>query len=223
MLSGQGHHNRHFEIAGVLMPEPLPTYPNGFPVEIIEEFSRLTGRAVLCNRPASGTAVIEEYGPEHLRTGALIVYTSADSVFQIAAHEDVVPVEQLYADCRIARKLLSGKHGVGRVIARPFIGQPGSFTRTARRHDFSIEPPAETLLDRLHGAGLETIAVGKINDIFAGRGVSPGRFPRPATMTAWPKRFRWSERIFGDCALLIWLISTRVMVTAMTCRAMERR
>lgn len=162
----------HFELAGVVMPAPLPTYPNGFPQAIIDEFSRRTGRGVLCNRPASGTAVIEEYGEAHLRTGDLIVYTSADSVFQIAAHEDIVPVEQLYAYCRIARQILVGEHGVGRVIARPFVGQPGSFTRTPRRHDFSIEPPAQTMLDLLHDAGLDTIAVGKINDIFAGRGVS---------------------------------------------------
>ena len=116
----------HFEIAGIVMPAPLPTYPDGFPPEIIDAFSRETGRGVLCNRPASGTAVIEEYGAEHMRTGALIVYTSADSVFQIAAHEDIVPPEQLYAYCRIARRILCGEHGVGRVIARPFIGVPGS-------------------------------------------------------------------------------------------------
>ncbi len=162
----------HFEIAGIVMPAPLPTYPDGFPPEIIDAFSRETGRGVLCNRPASGTAVIEEYGAEHMRTGALIVYTSADSVFQIAAHEDIVPPEQLYDYCRIARRILCGEHGVGRVIARPFIGQPGSFTRTARRHDFSIEPPSATILDRMAEAGLDTIAVGKINDIFAGRGIS---------------------------------------------------
>lgn len=162
----------HFEISGIVMPAPLPTYPDGFPDEIIAEFSRQTGRAILCNKPASGTAVIAELGEEHMRTGALIVYTSADSVFQIAAHEDIVPVEQLYDYCRIARKILVGEHGVGRVIARPFIGEPGNFTRTARRHDFSIEPPAETMLDLLAANGYATIAVGKINDIFAGRGVS---------------------------------------------------
>ncbi len=162
----------HFEISGVVMPAPLPTYPDGFPAEIIEAFSRETGRGVLCNRPASGTQVIEEYGAEHMRTGALIVYTSADSVFQIAAHEEIVPPEQLYDYCRIARRILVGEHGVGRVIARPFIGEPGSFTRTAGRHDFSIEPPAVTVLDRMAEAGLDTIAVGKINDIFAGRGIS---------------------------------------------------
>ena len=162
----------HFEISGIVMPAPLPTYPDGFPDEIIAKFSRQTGRGVLCNKPASGTAVIEEFGAEHMRTGDLIVYTSADSVFQIAAHEAVVPVETLYEYCRIARKILVGEHGVGRVIARPFIGEPGSFTRTARRHDYSIEPPAPTMLDLFAANGLDTIAVGKINDIFAGRGVS---------------------------------------------------
>lgn len=162
----------HFEISGVVMNAPLPTYPDGFPDEIIAEFSRQVGRGVLCNKPASGTAVIAEYGEEHLRTGDLIVYTSADSVFQIAAHESIVPPEQLYAYCRIARKILVGEHGVGRVIARPFIGEPGNFTRTPRRHDFSIEPPETTMLDMLSEAGLETIGVGKINDIFAGRGIS---------------------------------------------------
>ena len=171
LSAGKDTTTGHFEISGVVMPSPLPTYPEGFPSEIIDAFSRETGRGVLCNRPASGTQVIEEYGAEHMRTGALIVYTSADSVFQIAAHEEIVPPEQLYDYCRIARRILVGEHGVGRVIARPFIGKPGSFTRTPRRHDFSIEPPALTILDRMTEAGLDTIAVGKINDIFAGRGV----------------------------------------------------
>ena len=162
----------HWEIAGILSPEPLPTYPEGFPEEILEPFRAATGRGVLANAPWSGTAVIDAYGEQHMETGDLIVYTSADSVFQIAAHEDIVPPEQLYDYCRIARKLLHGKHGVGRVIARPFIGQPGSFTRTANRHDFSLEPPADTLLDLLRAKGLDTIGVGKINDIFAGQGVS---------------------------------------------------
>ena len=162
----------HWEIAGILSPEPLPTYPEGFPEEILEPFRAATGRGVLANAPWSGTAVIDAYGEQHMETGDLIVYTSADSVFQIAAHEDIVPPEQLYDYCRIARKLLHGKHGVGRVIARPFIGQPGSFTRTANRHDFSLEPPADTLLDLLRAKNLDTIGVGKINDIFAGQGVS---------------------------------------------------
>ena len=159
----------HWEIAGVISPRPLPTYPNGFPPEIIEAFRQKTGRGVLCNRPYSGTEVIRDYGREHLETGALIVYTSADSVFQIAAHESIVPPEQLYEYCRIARELLQGEHGVGRVIARPFEGE-WPFVRTPRRHDFSLEPPSETMLDRTKAAGLDVIAVGKIHDIFAGRG-----------------------------------------------------
>ena len=161
----------HWEIAGVVSETPLPTYPNGFPQEIIEPFCRAAGRGVLANAPWSGTAVIEKYGAEHMRTGDLIVYTSADSVFQIAAHEDIVPPEQLYAYCRMARELLQGKHGVGRVIARPFVGAPGQFRRTANRHDFSLAPPKETLLDAMNKAGLATIGVGKIYDIFAGRGI----------------------------------------------------
>ncbi len=162
----------HWEIAGIVSPQPLPTYPQGFPEEILEPFRQATGRGVLANAPWSGTAVIDEYGAEHMATGDLIVYTSADSVFQIAAHEDIVPPETLYEYCRIARKLLTGKHGVGRVIARPFVGQPGSFKRTANRHDFSLEPPKETLLDAIKAKGLVSIGVGKIYDIFAGRGTT---------------------------------------------------
>lgn len=162
----------HWEIAGIWSMAPLPTYPDGFPQEILDEFSRQTGRGVLCNKPYSGTEVIKAYGEEHMRTGDLIVYTSADSVFQIAAHEDVVPVEQLYEYCRMARKILTGKHGVGRVIARPFIGTNGEFTRTSRRHDFSLEPPQITMLDQLKGAGKDVIAVGKIQDIFVGKGIT---------------------------------------------------
>lgn len=162
----------HWEIAGIISPNPLPTYPDGFPEEVLQPFREATGRQVLANAPWSGTAVIEKYGEEHMRTGALIVYTSADSVFQIAAHEDIVPPEQLYEYCRIARKILQGKHGVGRVIARPFLGTPGHFTRTANRHDFSLEPPKQTLLDAVKAAGLDSIAVGKIFDIFAGRGTT---------------------------------------------------
>ena len=161
----------HWEIAGIISPEPLPTYPNGFPDEVINEFEQKTGRKVLCNKPYSGTDVIRDYGREHIESGALIVYTSADSVFQIAAHEDVVPVEKLYEYCEIARKILVGKHGVGRVIARPFTGEY-PFTRTANRHDFSLLPPADTMLNVLKRAGYDTISVGKIYDIFAGSGVS---------------------------------------------------
>ncbi len=162
----------HWEIAGVVSPDPLPTYPNGFPEEVLEPFRQATGRGILANAPWSGTEVIARYGDEHVRTGDLIVYTSADSVFQIAAHEQVVPLEQLYQYCRIAREQLKGKHGVGRVIARPFVGESGNYTRTANRHDYSLEPPAETLLDAVSAAGLDSIGVGKIYDIFAGRGVT---------------------------------------------------
>lgn len=161
----------HWEIAGIISPDPLPTYPDGFPDEVIEEFEKRTGRKVLCNKPYSGTEVIKDYGREHVETGALIVYTSADSVFQIAAHEDVVPVEELYGYCEIARKLLIGKHGVGRVIARPFNGEY-PYTRTANRHDFSLPPPKDTMLNLMHRAGYDTLSVGKIYDIFAGSGIS---------------------------------------------------
>ena len=162
----------HWEIAGVVSPSPLPTYPDGFPEEIINEFKEKTGRGVLCNKPYSGTQVIADYGEEHLKTGDLIVYTSADSVFQIAAHVDRVPLDKLYEYCRIARKILKGKHAVGRVIARPFTGEPGNFTRTSDRHDFSLQPPKATLLDALKADGKTVYAVGKINDIFAGQGVT---------------------------------------------------
>ena len=162
----------HWEIAGIVSPDPLPTYPEGFPEEVLEPFRKATGRGVLANAPWSGTAVIDAYGEEHMKTGDLIVYTSADSVFQIAAHEEVVPLEKLYEYCHIARSQLKGKHGVGRVIARPFVGAPGSFKRTSNRHDYSLEPPAVTLLDAVKEKGLASIAVGKIYDIFAGRGTT---------------------------------------------------
>ena len=162
----------HWELAGLISDAPLPTYPQGFPEEILTPFRQQTGRGILANAPWSGTEVIEAFGKRHMETGDLIVYTSADSVFQIAAHEDIVPPVELYEYCRMARKLLQGKHGIGRVIARPFVGTPGSFRRTANRHDFSLEPPAETLLDALKNAGLSVIGVGKIHDIFAGRGLT---------------------------------------------------
>ncbi len=162
----------HWEIAGLISPDPLPTYPEGFPEEVLQPFREATGRGTLANAPWSGTAVIDAYGDEHVRTGDLIVYTSADSVFQIAAHEEVVPLDDLYAYCRIARRILQGRHGVGRVIARPFVGTSGKYTRTANRHDFSLEPPTQTLLDALVEAGLDSIGVGKIYDIFAGRGTT---------------------------------------------------
>lgn len=162
----------HWELAGLVSREPLPTYPDGFPKEVLEPFRQATGREILANAPWSGTEVIKEYGDAHVRTGALIVYTSADSVFQIAAHESVVPPEQLYEYCCIARNILRGKHGVGRVIARPFVGTSGNYTRTANRHDFSLEPPGKTLLDAVKAAGRDSIAVGKIHDIFAGQGIT---------------------------------------------------
>ena len=163
----------HWEIAGVVSPQPLPTFPEGFPQEVLEEFEKLTGRGVLCNKPYSGTDDIRDYGPEQLETGKWIVYTSADSVFQVAAHEEKIPLEELYDACRKARKMLTGKYGVGRVIARPYVGtaQEG-FRRTSNRHDFSLEPPAKTMLDAVVDAGQDCLAVGKIFDIFAGRGTT---------------------------------------------------
>ena len=162
----------HWEIAGIYSGRPLPTYADGFPAELLDEFTRRTGRGILCNKPYSGTDVIRDYGDEHVRTGKLIVYTSADSVFQIAAHEDIVPPETLYEYCRIARQILTGEHGVGRVIARPFTGNSGSYTRTTGRHDFSIEPPSVDMLDQLRDNGKDVIGVGKIHDIFAGKGLT---------------------------------------------------
>lgn len=161
----------HWEIAGVISDEPLPTYPDGFPDEVIKEFTAKTGREILCNKPYSGTRVLEDYGREHLETGKLIVYTSADSVFQLAAHESLVPVGELYRYCEIAREILHGKHGVGRVIARPFEGEYPDFKRTANRHDFSLAPPRDTVIDILTEKGLDVIPIGKIYDIFAGRGM----------------------------------------------------
>ena len=161
----------HWEISGIISPEPLPTYPQGFPREVLDAFEEATGRGVLCNLPYSGTDVIRDYGQEHLDTGKWIVYTSADSVFQVAAHEDLVPLEELYDACHKAREILQGKHGVGRVIARPFVGDAASgFKRTSNRHDYSLLPPAPTMLDAIKAAGLDSIAVGKIHDIFAGQG-----------------------------------------------------
>ena len=162
----------HWELAGIVSERPMPTYPDGFPEEVLAKFRAATGRGVLCNKPYSGTEVIRDYGKQHLETGDLIVYTSADSVFQIAAHEDVVPVEQLYEYCRMAREILQGEHGVGRVIARPFTGEYPNFTRTANRRDFSLTPPAPTMLDAIKDAGMDVIGVGKISDIFAGQGIT---------------------------------------------------
>jgi len=162
----------HWEMAGILLEEPFPTYPRGFPKEMLDLFEQASGRKVLGNRAASGTEIIQELGEEHMRTGAPIVYTSTDSVFQIAAHERVVPVEELYRVCRAARKLLKPPHQVARVIARPFIGEPGLFVRTERRRDFSVEPPSPTLLDILKRSGQLIVGIGKIEDLFNGRGLT---------------------------------------------------
>ncbi|NPV08842.1 MAG: phosphopentomutase [Anaerolineae bacterium] len=162
----------HWELAGLITERPFPTYPDGFPRDLIAEFAGRIGRGVLGNKVASGTEIIQELGAEHLGTGSPIVYTSADSVFQVAAHEEVIPIEELYRICRVARELLRGEHGVARVIARPFVGEPGHFTRTERRKDFGLEPPADTVLDAAYRAGLPTVAVGKVGDLFAHRSLT---------------------------------------------------
>jgi phosphopentomutase len=164
----------HWEMMGIVLDRAFPTFPNGFAPEIIAEFSRLAGRGVLGNKAASGTDIIDQLGPEHMRTGALIVYTSADSVFQIAAHEEIVPIPELYRACEIAYRLVGEGLGVGRVIARPFVGAPGRFTRTSNRHDYALPPSAETLLDRVTAASIPVVAIGKIEDLFAGRGITHG-------------------------------------------------
>lgn len=161
----------HWEIAGIISKKPFPVFPDGFPNEIIDEFKRITKRGVLCNKPYSGTKVIEDYGKEHIETGDLIVYTSADSVFQIAAHEDIVPLDELYSICKKTRELLN-PIGVGRVIARPFKGKEGDFYRTSNRHDYSLVPPHNTLLNDMKNAGYDVISIGKISDIFAGSGIT---------------------------------------------------
>ncbi|HJP56739.1 MAG TPA: phosphopentomutase [Gemmatimonadales bacterium] len=170
--AGKDSTTGHWEICGVVLREPFPTFPGGFPGEVIEEFSRRTGRGVLGNRAASGTAILDEYAAEHQRTGSWIVYTSADSVFQVAAHEETVPLAELYAACEEARALLTGPVGVSRVIARPFVGSPGSWKRTPRRKDFSLAPSGPTLLDGLAARGIPRVGVGKVDDLFAGRGIS---------------------------------------------------
>ena len=170
--AGKDSTTGHWEIAGIHLSRAFPTYPAGFPKDVLDEFSRRTGRGVLANSVASGTAVIARHGEEHQRTGAWIVYTSADSVFQIAAHEETVPLTELYRACEIAREMLVPPHDVSRVIARPFVGVPGSYSRTANRRDFSIQPPEETLLDALAGAGIPRAGVGKVDDLFAGRGIA---------------------------------------------------
>jgi phosphopentomutase len=162
----------HWEMMGIVLDRAFPTFPHGFPAEVVRDFSERTGRRVLGNRAASGTQIIDDLGAEHIRTGALIVYTSADSVFQIAAHEDVVPLVELYRACEVAYELVGQGLGVGRVIARPFVGQPGTFTRTTNRRDYALPPPGETLLDRAKAAGWPVVAIGKIEDLFAGRGMT---------------------------------------------------
>jgi phosphopentomutase len=162
----------HWEIMGLLLQKPFPVYPHGFPPEIIKQFEKTIGRKILGNKPASGTEIIKELGEEHIRSGKPIVYTSADSVFQIAAHEEIISIDELYEMCAIARKILQGEHGVARVIARPFVGKPGFFKRTERRKDFSLPPTGETILDILKRSGIPVIGIGKIEDLFAGRGLS---------------------------------------------------
>ncbi|MBP3412562.1 MAG: phosphopentomutase [Oscillospiraceae bacterium] len=187
----------HWEIAGIVSENPLPTYPEGFPEELLKPFSEATGRGVLANAPWSGTAVLDAYGQEHLDTGKLIVYTSADSVFQVAAHEELVPPEELYEICRTARKLLVGKHGVGRVIARPFLGNSkDGFYRTTNRHDFSLEPPTQTMLDAIKAAGKDMLAVGKIYDIFAGHGTTEHVYTKGNT-DGLNKTMAYAERDFN--------------------------
>ncbi|MGH2515987.1 MAG: phosphopentomutase [Ktedonobacterales bacterium] len=170
--AGKDSTTGHWELMGVVLDRPLPTYPHGFPHDLVARFEAAIGRGTLGNKPASGTAILDELGAEHLRTGKPILYTSADSVFQLAAHEEIVPLEDLYSMCEIARGLLTGEHAVGRVIARPFVGEPGSFTRTPHRRDFSLEPPAPTVLDELKANGLEVRGIGKIEDLFAERGLT---------------------------------------------------
>ena len=168
----------HWEMAGIILDRPFPTYPHGFPRDLMDRFEQAIGRGTLGNFPASGTEIIRQLGEEHVKTGRPIVYTSADSVFQVAAHEDVIPIDELYRICRIAREMLQGENRVGRVIARPFTGVPGAFRRTERRHDYAVEPPRPMLLDLLAEAGLKVTGVGKIPDIFLNRGISralPGR------------------------------------------------
>jgi phosphopentomutase len=178
--AGKDSTSGHWEMCGVILKQAFPTYPQGFPAEVIAEFARRTGRGVLANKAASGTAVLDEFGAQHQATGKWIVYTSADSVFQVAAHQAVVPLPELYAACAIAREMLRGTHGVSRVIARPFVGSPGSFTRTPDRKDLSLEPSGPTLLDHLSAAGIARVGVGKVDDLFAGRGISSTHTPTNA-------------------------------------------
>jgi phosphopentomutase len=193
--AGKDSTTGHWEMTGVVLKKPLPTYPHGFPPEVIEPFERAIGRKVLGNKAASGTEIIKELGEEHLRTARPIVYTSADSVFQIAAHQEVIPLEELYAMCRIAREQLTGDHAVGRVIARPFIGRPGAFKRTEHRRDFSLPPLGTTLLDLLKESGKDVIGIGKIEDLFAGRGLT-ARDHTETNRDGMATTLHWMERDF---------------------------
>ncbi len=192
----------HWELMGLVSEHPMPTYPDGFPKSVIDEFCERTGVCgVLANKPYSGTVVIDEFGEEHIKTGYPIVYTSADSVFQIAAHEKVIPIEKLYELCRTAREMLTGEHGVGRVIARPFLGEPGKFYRTDRRRDFSLLPPKETVLDKLSSSGFDVISVGKISDIFGGRGVTESN-PTHGNTQGIAKSLELMERDFNGLGFI---------------------
>lgn len=187
MSAGKDTTTGHWEISGLRLEKPFPTYPNGFPADVIAAFEQAIGHKTLGNKPASGTVILDELGEEHMRTGYPIVYTSADSVFQIACHEDIIPLQELYHMCEIARQQLTGEHNVGRVIARPFVGQPGSFTRTKGRRDYSVEPFGPTLLDAVKAAGMTCLGVGKIEDIFCHRGLTGSNHAagNPACIEAW--------------------------------------
>ena len=191
----------HWELAGIVSERPLPTYPDGFPQELIEEYERRIGRGVLCNKPYSGTEVIHDYGREQIESGKMIVYTSADSVFQIAAHEKYIGLEELYRCCKIAREMLVGEHGVGRVIARPYVGEYPEYTRTSNRHDYSLVPPAETMLDVLQQAGKDVISVGKIVDIFAGKGITESN-PIKGNADGMAKTVLMAERDFNGLCFI---------------------
>jgi phosphopentomutase len=193
--AGKDSTTGHWEMTGVVLHKPFPTYPHGFPASLVKQFEKAIGREVLGNKAASGTEVIKELGEEHLRTGRPILYTSADSVFQLAAHQDVIPLEELYNMCRIARGMLTGEHAVGRVIARPFTGAPGNFTRTEHRRDFSLPPVGTTLLDVLKDSGKEVIGIGKIEDLFAGRGLTR-RDHTETNKDGMAATLRWLERDF---------------------------
>ncbi len=194
--AGKDSTTGHWEMTGVVLQKPLPTYPNGFPPEVVEAFEQAIGRKVIGNKAASGTEIIQELGEEHVRTARPILYTSADSVFQVAAHQEVIPLEELYRICEIARGLLTGEHAVGRVIARPFIGTPGAFKRTEHRRDFSLAPLGTTLLDRLKDAGKDVIGIGKIEDLFAGRGLTQ-RDHTETNRDGMAATLRWLERDFA--------------------------